>query len=147
MCATRALEDQPLPLYASLDHRREWLHVADHCRAIEAVLLRGRVGETYLVGSGVEATIEQMADLVLKAAGKPQSLKEIVPDRPGHDTRYLLDSSKLRRELGWAPEIALEAGVAATVAWYDANRGWWGPLLAAASVDEHGWTGGAPGTR
>ena len=83
LCATRALDDRPLPLYASLDHRREWLHVLDHCRAIEAVLLRGRLGETYLVGSGVEATIEEIADLVLAAAGKPASLKEIVPDRPG----------------------------------------------------------------
>jgi dTDP-glucose 4,6-dehydratase len=147
LCATRALDDQRLPLYASLDHRREWLHVADHCRAIEAVLLRGRVGQTYLVGSGIEATIEQMADLVLSAAGKPQSLKEIVPDRPGHDTRYLLDSSKLRGELGWAPEIELEAGVADTVAWYEANRGWWELLLAAASVDEHGWANGGPGHR
>ncbi len=110
LCATRALDDRPLPLYSSLHHQREWLHVSDHCRAIEAVLLGGRIGETYLVGSGVEATIEQMADLVLDALGKPRSLKQIVPDRPGHDTRYLLDSSKLRRELGWAPEVAARAG-------------------------------------
>jgi dTDP-glucose 4,6-dehydratase len=139
LCATRALDDRPLPLYSSLHHRREWLHVLDHCRAIEAVLLGGRVGETYLVGSGVEATIEEIADLVLAAAGKPASLKEIVADRPGHDTRYLLDSSKLRHELGWAPEIGLEAGIEGTVAWYAANRSWWEPLLDAAPVDEHAW--------
>jgi len=147
LCATRALDDRPLPLYASLDHKREWLDVLDHCRAIEAVLLHGRIGETYLVGSGVEATIEEIADLVLAAAGKPGSLKEIVPDRPGHDTRYLLDSSKLRAELGWAPEVGLEEGIAGTVAWYAANRGWWEPLLVAASVDEHAWADGGTGAR
>ena len=103
LCATRALDDRPLPLYASMANRREWLHVADHCRAVEAVLLAGRVGETYLVGTGSEATIEEIADLVLGAADKPASLKSIVPDRPGHDRRYLLDSGKLRRELGWTP--------------------------------------------
>jgi len=147
LCATRALDDRPLPLYASLDHKREWLDVLDHCRAIEAVLLHGRIGETYLVGSGVEATIEEIADLVLAAAGKPGSLKEIVPDRPGHDTRYLLDSSKLRAELGWAPEVGLEEGIARTVAWYADNRGWWEPLLVAASVDEHAWADGGTGAR
>ena len=147
LCTTNALDDRSLSLYASLDHRREWLHVSDHCRAIEAVLLGGRIGETYLVGSGVEATIEEMADLVLDALGKPRSLKEIVPDRPGHDTRYLLDSSKLRRELGWAPEVPLEQGIAATVAWYGANRAWWEPLLAGAAVDEHSWANGGSGPR
>jgi dTDP-glucose 4,6-dehydratase len=145
LCATRALDDRPLPLYSSLDHRREWLHVSDHCRAIEAVLLGGRIGQTYLVGSGVEATIEEMADLVLAAAGKPGDLKEIVPDRPGHDTRYLLDSTKLRTELGWAPEIPLDRGVAETVAWYGANRRWWRPLLDKAAVDEHAWADGETG--
>jgi dTDP-glucose 4,6-dehydratase len=145
LCATSALDDRPLTLYSSLDHRREWLHVLDHCRAIEAVLLKGRIGETYLVGSGVEASIEQIADLVLDAAGKPRSLKEIVPDRPGHDSRYLLDSSKLRRELGWAPEIALDEGMAATVAWYRDNRAWWEPLLSRAKVDEHAWASGGSG--
>ncbi len=139
LCATRALDDRSLPLYASLANKREWLHVADHCRAIEAVLERGRVGETYLVGSGVEASIEEIADLVLEAAGKPQSLKKIVPDRPGHDTRYLLDSSKLCGELGWSPTIELGEGIAATVDWYARHRSWWEPLLAGASVDEHAW--------
>ena len=147
LCTTSALDDRPLTLYSSLDHRREWLHVSDHCRAIEAVLLGGRIGETYLVGSGVEATIEQIADLVLDALGKPGSLKEIVPDRPGHDTRYLLDSTKLRRELGWAPKVPLERGIAETTAWYAAHRSWWEPLLARAAVDEHSWPDGGSGRR
>ncbi|HKB93248.1 MAG TPA: dTDP-glucose 4,6-dehydratase, partial [Gaiellaceae bacterium] len=98
---TNALDDLDLPLYASTQNKREWLHVRDHCRAIELVLERGRVGETYNVGSGVEKTIEEIADAVLELTGKPDELKTIVPDRPGHDRRYLLDSSKLRRELGW----------------------------------------------
>ena len=145
LCATRALDDRPLPLYSSLGNKREWLHVSDHCTAIESVLLKGRIGDTYLVGSGVEATIEEMADLVLGAAGKPATLKEIVKDRPGHDTRYLLDSAKLRTELGWAPEIPLRSGVAGTVAWFGANRSWWEPLLEKASVDEHAWANGGTG--
>ncbi len=147
LCTTRALDDRPLPLYASLDNRREWLHVFDHCRAVEAVLLRGRVGETYLVGSGVEASIEEIADRVLAVAGKPASLKEVVRDRPGHDTRYLLDSAKLRTELGWAPEIGLTEGLERTVAWYRTNRSWWEPLLGSVSVDEHGWAYGSAGRR
>ena len=114
----KALDDQPLPLYASTQNRREWLHVDDHCRAIELVLQHGVVGETYNVGSGVEASIEEIADAVLAATGRPQSLKEIVPDRPSHDRRYLLDSTKIRRELGWEPTVPFEQGLADTVGWY-----------------------------
>src|SRR6185312_14393791 len=98
---THALDDQPLPLYASTQNKREWLHVRDHCRAIELVLEQGELGETYNVGSGVEKSIEEIADAVLEHTGKPESLKTIVPDRPGHDRRYLLDSTKIREELGW----------------------------------------------
>jgi dTDP-glucose 4,6-dehydratase len=137
---TNALDDRELPLYASTQNRREWLHVDDHCRAIEAVLETGREGETYNVGSGVERSIEEIADLVLELTGKPQSLKTIVPDRPGHDRRYLLDSSKLRRELGWQPEISFEEGLRATVDWYGANRPWWEPLKDRAPVRETEWS-------
>jgi len=136
---TNALDGRELPLYASTQNRREWLHVIDHCRAIELVLQRGRVGETYNVGSGVERSVEQIADAVLSLVGAPPSLKTIVPDRPGHDRRYLLDSSKLRRELGWAPSIEFEAGLRQTVEWYRGNRAWWEPLKAAAPVRETAW--------
>ncbi len=136
----KALDDQPLPLYASTQNRREWLHVDDHCRAIELVLQHGVVGETYNVGSGVEASIEEIADAILAATGKPQSLKEIVPDRPSHDRRYLLDSSKIRRELGWEPTVPFEQGLADTVAWYTAHRSWWEPLLGRAPVVEGSWS-------
>ena len=131
-----ALDDRPLPLYRSSGNRREWLHVTDHCRAVESVLDRGRVGETYLVGSGVEASIEQIADRILAILDKPDSLKTYVPDRPGHDRRYLLDSTKLRTELGWAPTIGFDEGLADTVAWYAANRWWWEPLRDRAPVVE-----------
>jgi dTDP-glucose 4,6-dehydratase len=136
---TNALDDLDLPLYASTENRREWLHVRDHCRAIDLVLERGRVGETYNVGSGVEKSIAQIADAVLDLTGKPESLKTIVPDRPGHDRRYLLDSSKLERELGWSPEIEFEAGLRDTVEWYRARRDWWEPLKQRAPVLETAW--------
>ncbi|HZB71697.1 MAG TPA: dTDP-glucose 4,6-dehydratase [Acidimicrobiales bacterium] len=136
---TLALDDRPLPLYASVGHRREWLHVEDHCRAVAAVIERGRVGETYHVGSGEEATIEQVADGVLAALGKPASLKEVVPDRPGHDRRYLLDSSRIRDELGWAPTTSWDQGLADTVAWYAERRDWWEPLVGVSPVAETGW--------
>ncbi|GIU87621.1 MAG: dTDP-glucose 4,6-dehydratase [Acidimicrobiia bacterium] len=133
---TRALDDQPLPLYASTQNRREWIHALDHCRAIDLVLRHGRVGETYHVGTGVERSIEEIADGVLAALGKPSSLKTIVPDRPGHDRRYVLDWSKIRRELGWEPQVEWEQGLADTVAWYAANRDWWEPLRDRAPVQE-----------
>jgi len=141
-----AIDDQDIPLYASTQNRREWLHVVDHCRAIERVLIAGRVGETYHVGSGVERSIAEIADLVLDELGKPATLKTIVPDRPGHDRRYLLDSTKIARELGWEPTIAFEQGLAETVQWYADNRAWWEPLRARAPVqEESAWDDGAAG--
>jgi len=136
---TNALDDRPLPMYASTQNRREWLHVRDHCRAIELVLDRGVPGETYNVGSGVEASIEEIADRVLELTGKPESLKTIVPDRPGHDRRYLLDASKIERELGWRPEIGFEDGLRDTVEWYSSNRAWWEPLRERLVVEETAW--------
>jgi len=136
---TNALDDRPLPMYASTQNRREWLHVRDHCRAIELVLENGAEGETYNVGSGVEASIEEIADRVLELTGKATSLKTIVPDRPGHDRRYLLDSSKIERELGWRPEIGFEDGLRETVEWYASNRSWWEPLKERLQVEETAW--------
>ncbi len=136
---THALDDLPLPLYASTQNRREWLHALDHCSAIELVLQEGVEGETYNVGSGVEKSIEEIADGVLELTGKPATLKTIVPDRPGHDRRYLLDSSKLRRALGWEPVIDFERGLHETVAWYAEHRDWWEPLKDRAPVKETAW--------
>ena len=138
---TLALGDEPLPLYASTENRREWIHALDHCRAIDAILERGRVGETYHVGTGVERSIEQIADTILEHLDKPASLKTIVPDRPGHDRRYVLDWSKIRTELGWEPQIDWESGITATIDWYAANPQWWQPLRDRAPVAEGtAWT-------
>ncbi|MFD6065843.1 MULTISPECIES: dTDP-glucose 4,6-dehydratase [Amycolatopsis] len=138
---THALDRRPLPVYASKDNRREWIHALDHVRAIEAVLDRGRIGETYHVGTGDEASVGQIANLVLEELGLPASLQREVPDRPGHDRRYLLDSTKIRRELGWKPLVGFEAGMRETVRWYADNRDWWEPLRDRSPVTEGVWTG------
>jgi dTDP-glucose 4,6-dehydratase len=138
---SRAIDDQPLPLYASTENRREWLHVDDHCRAIELVLQRGVVGETYNVGSAREASIMEIADAVLANLDRPESLKLIVADRPGHDRRYLLDSTKIRTELGWEPTVNFEKGLAETVNWYRDNESWWRPLIGRSPVIEGQWRG------
>ena len=134
---TNALDDEPLPLYASTENRREWLHALDHCRAIDLVLRDGRVGETYNVGSRFEASIEELADRILALLDKPASLKTIVPDRPGHDRRYLLDASKIERELGWRPGRAIEEALGDLVAWYDENRAWWQSIKSGAYRDDY----------
>jgi dTDP-glucose 4,6-dehydratase len=133
---TNGLRGLTLPVYKSSENCREWLYVDDHARAIEAVLDGGRVGETYHVGSGFEASVRTIADTVLTELGLPASRVEIVPDRPSHDRRYLLDSTKLRTELGWAPQVTWTDGIKATVAWYAANQPWWEPLLDRRPVDE-----------
>lgn len=122
---TNAIQDLPLTLYRSSHNRREWLHVDDHCRAIASVIHNGKIGETYNIGSGVEKSIEEITDFILNVLGKPQHLKTYVPDRPGHDCRYLLDSEKIYRELGWKPEIPFEQGMRQTIQWYIENREWW----------------------
>jgi dTDP-glucose 4,6-dehydratase len=138
---TNALDDQPLPLYASTENRREWIHAYDHCTAIDAVLDRGSVGDTYHVGTGIEKSIAEIADAVLAELEKPTELKKIVPDRPGHDRRYVLDASKIRRELGWVAKVPFERGLSDTVAWYAHNRAWWEPLRERAPVVEDlAWT-------
>src|SRR3989440_5412432 len=136
---THALDDQPLPLYASTQNKREGLHVLDHCRAIELVLEQGEPGETYNVGSGVEKSIEEIADAVLELTGKPPAWKTIVPDRPGHDRRYLLDPTQIPKHIGWSDEIGWEDGIAQTVRWYTEHREWWEPLRERAPVDEAAW--------
>jgi dTDP-glucose 4,6-dehydratase len=140
--ATNAMDDLPLPLYRHSENRREWIHVDDHCRAIALVLERGQVGETYNIGTGDERSVEQIADAVLEATGKPPVLKTYVEDRPGHDRRYLLDHSKIRRELGWAPRIAFAEGLRSTVDWYAGHRAWWEPKRRAldGQLDERTWS-------
>ena len=122
---TNAIQDLPLTLYRSSHNRREWLHVDDHCCAIASVIHNGKIGETYNIGSGVEKSIEEISDFILDVLEKPKNLKTYVPDRPGHDCRYLLDSEKIVRELGWKPKILFEQGMRQTIQWYVKNREWW----------------------
>ena len=141
--ATNAMDDRPLPLYRHSENRREWIHVDDHCDAIGLILERGRIGETYNIGTGDERSVEQIADAVLAMTGKPRSLKTYVEDRPGHDRRYLLDHEKIERELGWKPKIAFSEGLRDTIDWYGSHRSWWEPKAAtlAGQLDERGWSG------
>jgi dTDP-glucose 4,6-dehydratase len=137
--ATNAMEDRPLPLYRSSQNRREWLFVTDHCRAIDLILRNGRLGELYNIGSGVEKSVEEITDCILRLLGKPESLKTYVPDRPGHDRRYLLNSGKIRRELGWEEEVDFDEGMRRTIAWYQENESWWRPLQKRLAVQEGQW--------
>ncbi len=123
--ATNALEDKPLPLFKSSKNRREWIHADDHSAAVDLILQKGRIGESYNIGTGVEKSVEEVTDAILSALGKPQSLKTYVPDRPSHDRRYALESSKIRSELGWKPSIPFEAGIGETVRWYRDHSEWW----------------------
>ncbi len=136
---TNAIDGLPLPLYKSSQNRREWLFVTDHCKAIDLILRRGRIGELYNIGSGVEKSVEEITDTILKNLGQDESLKTYVPDRPGHDRRYLLNSTKIRTELGWEEEIGYEEGMRQTVRWYVENPGWWRPLKERLAVKEGAW--------
>ena len=122
---SKSICDQPLTLYQSSQNKREWLAVEDHCRAIDLIIRKGRDGERYNVGSQIERSVEEIADSILQILGKPKSLKTYVPDRPGHDRRYLLDSRKIQQELGWQPETDFETGLKNTIDWYINHRQWW----------------------
>jgi dTDP-glucose 4,6-dehydratase len=124
-----AMENKKVPLFKSSENRREWLYTEDHCAAIDAIIHQGKVGETYNIGSGVEKSIEEIADAVLLRLDKPASLKMYIEDRPGHDRRYLLNSAKIQCTLGWKPKVDFESGMDATVEWYKGNESWWRPLL------------------
>ena len=136
---TNALEGKPLPLYSSTLNRREYIHVTDHCAAIDAIVSRGVVGSTYNVGTGDELTIEEIADHILTALKLPASMKKIVPNRPMHSWRHALDSSKIRRELGWQPKVLFTVGLVKTVEWYRENFGWWTESITRRKVKETGW--------
>lgn len=120
----RAAADRPLPVYGDGLQVRDWLHVSDHCRAIEAVLDRGRVGEVYNVGGRSEKTNLEIVRLILEEMGKPESLISHVRDRPGHDRRYAVDSGKITAELGWRPACSFETGIQDTIRWYLEHQGW-----------------------
>jgi len=129
---TNVLISERPKLYGAGTNVREWTHVDDHNAAVHLILDRGRIGETYLIGSGDERSNKQVVELVLELMGRPVDGYEYVPDRPGHDLRYANDSSKLRTELGWAPRYGdFRAGLADTIDWYRENEWWWKPKKAA----------------
>jgi len=124
---TNAIDDVPVPLYGDGSNVREWLYVDDHCRGIDCALREGQPGQIYNVSSGHERTNLVLTKRILELAGKGESLIQPVTDRPGHDWRYSIDSSKLR-SLGWAPEMDWDAGIMSTVQWYLDNEAWWRPI-------------------
>jgi dTDP-glucose 4,6-dehydratase len=124
---THALDGIPLPLYGDGLNVRDWLHVDDHCRAIDLIMDKGIPGETYNVGGGNEVANLDLTRRILALLGKPETLIRRVADRPGHDRRYSLGCARLRR-LGWSPEVPFDEGLRATVEWYRANEAWWRPL-------------------
>ncbi len=129
---TNLLEGRAVPLYGDGMNVRDWLHVDDHCRGLLAVLERGRPGEVYNIGGGTELSNLELTRRILALMGADESSIEPVADRLGHDRRYCVDWSKIRDELGYAPAVAFDEGLAATVAWYRENAGWWRPLRATA---------------
>jgi len=124
---TNALDDKDLPIYGDGLQIRDWLYVMDHCSAIDVVLHEGQIGESYNVGGGNERVNLDIAGKVLDQLNKPRTLLKYVKDRPGHDRRYSLGCTKLKR-LGWAPARDFEEGLAETVQWYVENQAWWRPL-------------------
>jgi dTDP-glucose 4,6-dehydratase len=124
---TNALRDEPLPLYGDGRNVRDWLYVEDHCRALLFLLEHGQPGEVYNIAGGNERENIEVTRAVLRLLGKPESLIRFVADRPGHDRRYSLDASKLRR-LGWQPQVSFEEGLERTVRWYVENAWWWQPI-------------------
>lgn len=124
---TNLIEGKKVPVYGTGRNVRDWIHVADHCRAVDFVLRHGEPGEIYNIGGGAEKTNLEITEGILRALGKDESMIEYVRDRPGHDWRYSLDSSKLRA-MGWKPEFDFETALQATVRWYTENEWWWRPL-------------------
>lgn len=124
---TNAIDDRPLPLYGDGLNERDWLHVLDHCRALDRLIEQGAPGEAYNVGGGNHVKNIDLTRRILELIGKPATLIAPVADRPGHDRRYSLDTAKLRA-LGWRPDIRFDDGLAKTVEWYRENEDWWRPI-------------------
>lgn len=132
----KLLNNQKVPVYTPGNQIREWLHVEDHASAIEAVLQKGKVGETYFVGpDNPPLTNLEVAKLLLKIMGKTEDSFEMVTDRPGHDQKYALDHSKITQELAWKPKYDLETSLKAMVVWFTQNKAWWEPVIS--EIDQY----------
>ncbi|MBS3200945.1 dTDP-glucose 4,6-dehydratase [Turicibacter bilis] len=126
---SRALNDEQLPVYGNGENVRDWLHVYDHCAAIDLILHKGKIGEVYNVGGHNERTNLEVVKTILKALNKPESLITYVKDRPGHDLRYAIDPQKLETELGWKPTYNFDTGIQQTIEWYLDNKQWWENII------------------
>ena len=124
-----ALHDKALPVYGDGANVRDWLYVEDHCSAIDLIIREGREGEVYNVGGHNEKGNLDVVKIILKALGKSEDLITFVKDRPGHDRRYAIDPTKIHNELGWLPQTKFEDGIAKTIEWYLANKGWWQAII------------------
>lgn len=124
-----ALNDKPLPVYGKGENVRDWLYVEDHCRAIDLIIHKGRVGEVYNVGGHNEMKNIDIVKLICKELGKPESLITYVTDRKGHDMRYAIDPTKIHNELGWLPETKFADGIKKTIRWYLDNQDWWKTII------------------
>lgn len=122
---TNLLENKKVPVYGEGAQVREWIYVLDHCRAIDLILKKGRIGEPYNIGTGERKKNIEVTKMILKNLGLGDELIEYVADRPGHDIRYALNSSKIRRELGFKPKYKFKEGIKKTIAWYKNNQEWW----------------------
>ncbi len=126
LAITNLLEGKPIPVYGDGMYARDWLYVQDHCTAVDLILQKGRIGETYLIG-GMHDVITNidLARKIVKLMGKSEKDIVFVKDRPGHDRRYAIDWSKIKKELGWEPKVSLDEGLRKTIEWYKKNRSWW----------------------
>lgn len=125
LAITNLIEGESVPVYGDGLQVRDWLYVGDHCKAIDKIIHEGKIGETYCIGGSAERENIWIAKKLLELLGKDEGAIEYVKDRAGHDRRYAIDFSKIERELGWRPEMALEEGLAKTVAWFKENEAWW----------------------
>ncbi|HAF99147.1 dTDP-glucose 4,6-dehydratase [Paenibacillus lactis] len=132
---SRALNNDPLPVYGDGLNIRDWLYVEDHCSAIDLVIHKGRVGEVYNIGGNNERTNLHIVQTILRELGKPESLITYVEDRPGHDRRYGIDPTKITKELGWQPKYHFESGIKETIQWYLDNKDWWTRIQSGAYRD------------
>lgn len=129
LCISRALNDEQIPVYGKGENVRDWLYVTDHCKAIDLIIHKGKVGEVYNIGGHNEKTNLDIVKTILKALDKPESLIHFVTDRPGHDLRYAIDPAKLEGELGWEPEYNFETGIKKTIEWYLEHKDWWTHII------------------
>jgi len=124
----RAQKKLPIPVYGTGENIRDWIYVKDHCEAIDLTLRKGKPGEIYNISSGNELSVKKIVEKILDALDKPRELITHIEDRPGHDTRYSLDSLKIKNELGWEPKHSFDSALQKTVEWYLKNESWWKPI-------------------